>query len=74
MDDLTLTPSLRAAETCDLAEHRSMRLQGGQGYATNGRWVNRRMDHPLACRQGARFGTSAAAFLISIWARCRDTA
>jgi hypothetical protein len=25
---LTLKPSLRTAETCDLAEHRFMRLQG----------------------------------------------
>ena len=28
MDDLTLKPSLRAAETCDLAKHRCVRLQG----------------------------------------------
>ena len=28
MDGLTLTRSLRAAELCDLAEHRSMRPQG----------------------------------------------
>ena len=28
MDGLTLTRSLRATEMCDLAEHRSMRLQG----------------------------------------------
>jgi hypothetical protein len=31
MDGLTLKLSLRAAEMCDLAEHRSMRLYGEAG-------------------------------------------
>jgi hypothetical protein len=30
MDALTLTPSLRAAETCNLANHRYVPLQGGK--------------------------------------------
>jgi hypothetical protein len=36
---------LRAVETCDLAEHRSMRLKGEAGYARNGGWVNHEMAH-----------------------------
>ena len=50
MDALTLTPSLRAAETCNLANHRYVPLQGGQGYATNGRWVNHHMENTSYCK------------------------
>ena len=45
MNGLTLKSSLRAAEMYDLAEHRSMRLQGVAGYARNGRWVNHEMGN-----------------------------
>jgi len=51
MDGSTLKRSLRAAEMGDLAEHRSMRLQGSQEYARNGRWVNYRMDRSPACHR-----------------------
>lgn len=43
MDGLTLNASLCAAEMCDLAEHRSIHLQGRQGFARNERCVNHEM-------------------------------
>lgn len=42
MKGLTLKASLRSAEMCDLAEHRSMELGGEmkEGYAKRKVWVN----------------------------------